>query len=144
MEITGQISEFLGLKTQPLLKTVAEALQLQYQDYYLKRENIINPIKELSNYIYKARINGLDKREQCSYAGSILVFSTLEEMGQKYASDVNKVNAVYLAGMKMAKEIWNKLDELEQSKSKVDFKDFEEIINQIAETTWLLIVSKSD
>ncbi len=144
MATTGQLNEFLGTTVQPLLKTIAEALQLQYQDYSLKRENIINPISELANYVYKARESGLDQREQCSYAGSMLVFSTLEEMGRKYASDVNKVNAVYLAGMKLAKGIWDKLDDLERSSSKADRHTFEEIINQMSDTIWLLTVTTGE
>ena len=133
-----QVSGFIETTDQSVLKTVAEALQLQYQDYSLKKENVTNPISDLASYVFKAHKEGLDKREQCSYSGSILVFSTLEEMGLKYASDVDKVNKVYLAGMKLAKTIWSNLDAHDKSSPKVDRRAFEEIIQQMSDKIWVL------
>lgn len=142
MTSTEQLSEFIGTAEQAVLQTVAEALRMQYQNYTLKKENVINPVSELADYVFKAHKVGLDKREQCSYSGSILVFSTLEEMGLKYASDVDKVNRVYLAGMKLAKAIWDKLDALDQSHSKVDRHTFKEIIQQMSDSVWVLTIAK--
>jgi hypothetical protein len=120
-----------------LVKTVAEALQLQYKNFDLKRENVVNAIYELANYVYKAHKDGLEQREQCSYSGSILVFASLEEMGEKYASDVDVVNAVYLAGSKMANALWAKLDSLQKSETKLDYQAFEEMISTISNEIWL-------
>lgn len=142
MASAKQVSGFLGATEQSVLEEVGTALQIQYEGFSLKRENIINPISELANYVYKAREAGLDKREQCSYSGSILVAATLEEMGQKYSSDVDKVNKVHLSGIKLANTIWSKLDALEESAAKVDRETFDEIIQRMSDTIWLHTITK--
>ena len=126
----------MGLE-RSLVKTVAEALQLQYKNFDLKKENVVNALNEVADYVYKAHKDGLKQREQCSYSGSILVFASLEEMGKKYASDVDVVNAVYLAGSKMANALWAKLDSLQKSETKRDYKVFEEMIRTIIDDVWL-------
>lgn len=130
------MDESLGPEYQSLFQTVGDAFQLQYQGHSLIKINIINPLSELVDYIYKAHEADLDKRNQCSYAGSVLVFSTLKEMNLKYSSDVDKVNSVYLAGMKLANTIWDKLDELEQTLPKISNHTLDNMKNQLYEMIW--------
>lgn len=120
-----------------LVKTVANALQLQYQNFDLKKENVVNALNELTDYVYEAHSNKLDQRTQCSYSGSVLVFASLEEMGKKYASDVNVVNSVYLAGSKMANALWAQLDSLQKSETKLGKKVFEGMVSNIVDEIWI-------
>lgn len=132
---SSKVVTALNLKTN-LVKSVSDALQLQYSNFDLKKENVENSINELTDYIYKAHKNQLDQRSQCSYSGSVLVFASLEEMGKKYSSDVDAVNAVYLSGSKMANALWAHLDSLQKSETNLEQKDFEEMVQNIVDDIW--------
>ena len=96
-------------------------------------DKILIPLLELSEYIFQAKKNGLNNKEQCSYAGSVLVFSSLKEMGLKYGSYVNKINNIYLAGIKLANAIWRELDNIKDSSSKLSHDDFKEITKMLSD-----------
>lgn len=128
----------LILESLPI-KALSEALQKYYQEYQgnpRKRSNVVNPFRKIANYVYAAWKAGLDKKEECAYTGSLLIFSVQKEIGIKYASDVSQVNQLYLAGLKMANAIWTKLDDLKSSGSKVDDQTFENLMQQASEELW--------
>lgn len=98
------------------------------------KDKILAPLLVMADYVFQAKKAGLNQREQCSYAGSVLVFSSLKAMGLRYGSDVNKVNKIYLGGVKLANAIWSKLADLEDSSSKVSQNDFEGIKKHLSDT----------
>ena len=115
-----------------LVKMVAEALRRQHQITWwptITKEDVTEPVLEMAEYVYKARETGLDKRSECSYAGSLFVSATLEKKDRKYASDVETVNKIYLAGMKLASDIWDKLDVCK-------FHNFGEMIQRMSNLLW--------
>ena len=115
-----------------IIKSVAKAIKLQHQITWgpsITEDNVVNPFIEMAEYVYKAREAGLDRRSECSYAASLLITSTLEKKGVKYASDVEVVNQIYLAGMKLASDIWDKLDVCR-------FHNFGEMIQRLSNLLW--------
>jgi len=115
------------------LKDIVEALRLQYEGYSITRDSIVNPLTKVVEYIYDAHQAHLTNKEQCSYAGSVLVDATLEEMHRRFASDVVKANKVYLAGIKLANLVWRRLDEVTQTQHKTPFATLGQITDQIVE-----------
>lgn len=107
------------------------------------KDKVLAPLLVMAEYVFKAKRTGLAQREQCAYAGSVLVFSSLKEMGLKYGSDVTKVNNIYLAGIKIANAIWSKLDDLKDSSSKITNNDFEEISKQLSDTIFNIAPNNS-
>ena len=123
------LSEEINLS---LVKTIAKALERQHQIKWwptITKDDVIKPLIEMAEYVYTAREAGLDRRSECSYAGSLLVTATLETKNVKYASNVEVVNQIYLAGMKLAGDIWDKLDVCR-------FHNFEEMIQRMANLLW--------
>lgn len=130
------------LVDEDAIRALSNAFIEYYGDKPTSRNKILNPILVVADYIFQAQKAGLDQREQCMYAGSVLIFSILEETGRKHATDVNKVNKVYLAGIKLANTLWSNLDTLEASSKKIDDKTFDEIVQQMAEMVWLHTIAE--
>lgn len=115
------------------LKDIVEALRLQYEGYSITRDSVANPLTKVVEYVYDAHQAHLTNKEQCSYAGSVLVDATLEEMHRRFASDVVKANKVYLAGIKLANLVWRRLDEVAQSQPKIPTATLDQITEQVVE-----------
>ncbi len=127
-----------GLSENPALKEIAEALRQQYEGYTITHDNIVNPTTKVIEYIYDAHNARLGNKEQCSYAGSLLVDATLKEMHRRFASDIAKANKLYLAGIKLANIVWRTLDEMARTSTptSVDANALAEITHQITEAAW--------
>jgi len=136
----SEVKMQIELTENPAIKDIIEALRLQYEGYPIMRQSIINPITNVIEYIYDAHQAHLTDREQCSYAGSILVDSTLTEMHRRFSSDVAKSNKVYTAGIKLANLIWRKLDEMTQTQRKIPITALDQITGQIVEAACLAIM----
>ena len=136
----SEVKMQIELTENPAIKDIIEALRLQYEGYPIMRQSIINPITNVIEYIYDAHQAHLTDREQCSYAGSILVDSTLTEMHRRFSSDVAKSNKVYTAGIKLANLIWRKLDKMTQTQRKIPITALDQITGQIVEAACLAIM----
>ncbi len=91
------------------------------------KRKLLGPFNELKDYVLEAWSSGLDKREECAYAGSVLLFSVLKGSGRRFAREPEEANELFLAGMRLANHLWGLL---EQSGGNVD--QFDMNVDEIA------------
>jgi hypothetical protein len=125
-----------GNKNLSILEVTAQALKLFHQGKLLAKDDVVKPFLEMANYVHEAWKAGLSKNDECAYSASLLIFSTLRRMGLRFASDVESVNKLYLAGMKLAKDIWDKLEAMKKNPSTHQSKNFEELIDEMSNLLW--------
>ncbi|MEE9116926.1 MAG: hypothetical protein V3U09_08540 [Thermoplasmata archaeon] len=71
-------------------------------------DDVLRPFLELSDYVKSAKRSGLQRTEQCAYAGSILLDSLLEVTGRRFTYDVEEANDIFKAGRDLANELWGR------------------------------------
>ena len=74
----------------------------------LDSDDVLRPFLALSDYIKSAKRSGLQRVEQCAYAGSILLDTVLEVTGRRFTKDLDEANEVFMAGRDLANEIWGR------------------------------------
>lgn len=127
--------------TQGLIRDVADTMRRWYwsRRNNLTRDDVVKPAIDVLEYAYKARKEGLDRRSETSYCGSILLYSVMSLTGRRHTSDVDEANELYEAGRKLASAIWDELDRFERSKKGVkDGMDsvLADILGKISDGFW--------
>jgi hypothetical protein len=104
----------------------------------LSRDDAIKPALDVLEYIYKARKEGLDKRSEAAYCGSILLYSVLSLTGRRHTSEVDEANELYEVGKNLASFIWDELDEMRNDDKDPDGLDptYSELLSRISDTIW--------
>ena len=98
--------------TQELIREVADAMHRWYwsRKNNLTRDDAVRPALDVLEYAYKARKEGLDRKSETAYCGSILLYSVMSLTGRRHTSDVDEANELYEAGRKLASAIWDEFD----------------------------------
>jgi hypothetical protein len=95
-------------------------------------ELVLKPYYELVDYVAKAWEAGLDKKEECAYAGTKFLHAALEGTRRRFASEVEEANELFLSGMKAANYFWDELDNVKGDlllfRAKVD--EFSKILHK--------------
>jgi|GEM_PF-1162051 hypothetical protein len=104
----------------------------------LSRDDAVKPAIDVLEYIYKARKEGLDKRSETAYCGSILLYSVLSLTDRRHTSDVDEANELYEAGRNLASVIWNELDKVKKGTKDPDGLDsaYTELLDRISDELW--------
>ncbi|WP_309492945.1 hypothetical protein [Candidatus Hecatella orcuttiae] len=118
------------------LRMMAEALKLHRQGKPLAKDDVISLFFSMADYVHKAWKAGLSKRSECAYAGSLLLYETLKRTGFRFASDVEDANRIWKAGMKLAEEIWNKLESSRNNPLSGEGLSFKEEIQAMSSLLW--------
>lgn len=88
---------------------------------------VLKPFDDLVDYVVKAWNYGLDKKEECAYAGLKLLYSALDATERRFTSNVAEANELFTAGMEVANYLWDELDRL-----KGDLLNFKANVDDIA------------
>ncbi len=92
----------------------------------LSSDDVLRPFLELSDYVKSAKRSGLQRTEQCAYAGSILLDTVLEVTGRRFTADLEEANEVFKAGRDLADDMWGRPGTDESSP--LDLKEMRDLI----------------
>lgn len=112
------------------IKEISKALGKYYWPRIEAKENnsdviVSAPVLDLIEHVNLGVTASLDKKEECSFGGSVLLFSILEGTDRKYSYDIDETNELYKVGKNLAVKIWDALN---------DGESVEEIIKQIKQS----------
>jgi len=104
----------------------------------IDRHDAVKPALDVLEYVYKARKEGLDKRSETAYCGSLLLYSVLTLTGRRHTSDVEEANELYEAGRNLASVVWDELDRVKKGAKDPDGLDsaYTELIGRISDALW--------
>jgi hypothetical protein len=132
--------------TQEIVEVIREVTIALHRWYWSRKNNLtrdeaVRPGIDVLEYVYKARKEGLDKRSETAYCGSILLYSVLSLTGRRHTSDVDEANELFEVGRKLASTIWNELDGLRSTRRGVKDPDgldasYTDISGKISDGLW--------